>query len=138
MGADEMARIVKHHIDVRVNENGICSGIITICHGTIRVGGEIFGVDVTWKCDVTGVDINSLMLEAAKNICVRMAVIRDLPEAREKINSLTDAIVKYSDISTWTTKGQRGRKKFEDMSAQEMLDKMTPAQLAEFKKLMGV
>jgi hypothetical protein len=131
-----MSKKAGHEINVTIDANGICAGTITIGHGTIRVGTMTLGTDVAWECDVTGEHISTLLQEAARNITVRMATIRDLPEAAEKVTQLDGATVAYKDIASWTSKGSKGRRKVEDMSAMELLAKMTPAQREALKELL--
>jgi hypothetical protein len=127
-----MGKKVEHQILVAIDDENICEGSLEIQHGTIRVGKTTLATNLKWTCDVTGVDIHDLLNEAARNISVRMAAIRDLPEAAEKVAQLKDATVRYKDISSWTTKGSKGRRKISEMSVEEIAGKMTPEQIAEF------
>jgi hypothetical protein len=122
----------KHEINVTCVD-GVLNGTITIHHGSLKVGNTQLATDLGWDCNVTGETLDTLLYEAARNIAVRMAVIRDLPEAASKINDLRGATVDYTDISTWTTKGTKGRKKVADMSVDELMKMLTPAQLAALK-----
>jgi hypothetical protein len=132
-----MGKKVEHKSNVSVDENGLLEGYIEVTHGSLKVGTVQLAKDLTWICDVTGVQLHELIEEeAARNISVRMAVIRDLPEAIEKVKELDGATVKYADIGSWTTKGSKGKRKFADMSGGEIMGKMTPAQLEEFVEKM--
>lgn len=127
-----MGKKVEHEVFVSIDDENVLEGYLLIQHGSIKVGNTQLGKDVSWKCDVTGEDFHTLMLEAARNISVRMAAIRDLPEAARKVVELNGATVAYSDIPTWTTKGSKGRKKISEMSVEEIAGKMTPEQIVEF------
>lgn len=132
-----MGKKVEHTILISIDDENICEGSFEIQHGTIRVGKTTLATDLKWTCDVTGVDIHDLLNEAARNISVRMAAIRDLPEAAEKVRALAGATVKYEDIASWTTKGSKGRKKIADMSFEELWAKMSPEQQAAMMKMAG-
>jgi hypothetical protein len=132
-----MAKKVEHLNNVTV-DGGLVNGTVVVHHGSLKHTKETTGLEVKWTCVFENVDLNDLVQEAARNISVRMANIRELPyeELVEKRASLDGSRVNYLDIPTWTTKGQKGRVKFEDLSGEQMLAKMTPKQLAELRELM--
>jgi len=134
-----MGKRVEHQISVTV-EGGLCQGTIVIQHGSLKHNKESVGQPVKWTCDVSGEQLDTLLGEAGRNISVRMATMRELPfeEFVEKRKQLNGAVVDYKDISGWTTKGGRGRTRFEDMSADELLAKMTPKQLEAMRAKLGL
>ena len=111
-------------------------------YGTLEVAGSIKHttesdpVVVSWTCRFDGDKLKDVMeVDTAANIKVRMATMRELPweELVEKRNQLDGAEVAWKDISSWTTKGQKGRRKIADLSIEELWARMTPAQQAEMK-----
>ena len=107
--------------------------------GSIKHNLESEQVVVEYTITFDGDSLTEVMqLDTANNVKVRMATMRELPyeELITKREELNGATVAWKDIPSWTTKGQKGKKKFADMTAQEIMSKMTPAQLAAFKALL--
>jgi hypothetical protein len=69
-----------------------------------------------------------------------MAGIREFEYAElvTKRDELDGSTINYKDIGTWTTRGQKGRRKIEDLSPEELIGKMTEEQKqALLAMLMG-
>jgi len=136
-----MGKRVEHEVKLEVR-SGRLYGDIIIHHGSLKHSSETTGLEGKWSCHFDGESVETILAaEAGKNISVRMATIRELPyeefvEKRRKL--FANAIVNYKDISGWTTKGQRGRVRFEDMSADEIMAKMTPKQLEAIRAKLGL
>lgn len=127
-----MGKKVKHDVNVVV-EDGVVNGSILIQHGSLKHNAETTGLGIEWTCLFKDVPLKDVMEEAARNISVRMATMRELPfeEFRQKRRELNGASVAYENISTWTTKGRKGMKRIAEMSTDELLTKLTPEQIAE-------
>jgi hypothetical protein len=134
-GVTIMAKRVEHIVDLKVVD-GRVNGTIVVHHGSLKHTQETTGLETRWTCTFKDVPLHDLGREAAANISVRMANIRELPykELLEKRRELDGATVAYEDIPSWTTKGARGRKQLRDMSVDELFDKLTPAQLEEIAR----
>ena len=136
-----MGKRVEHEVKLEVR-SGRLYGDIIIHHGSLKHSSETTGLEGKWSCHFDGESVETILGdEAGKNISVRMANIRELPyeefvEKRRKL--FANATVNYKDISGWTTKGQRGRVRFEDMSADEIMAKMTPKQLEAIRAKLGL
>lgn len=136
-----MGKRVEHEVRVEIRD-GRLYGDIIIHHGSLKHNSETTGLEGKWSCHFDGESVETILgAEAGKNISVRMANIRELPyeefvEKRRKL--FANATVNYKDISGWTTKGQRGRVRFEDMSADEIMAKMTPKQLEAIRAKLGL
>lgn len=138
---ETMGKKVEHEVRVEIRD-GRLYGKIIIQHSSLKHSTETTGLAGKWTCHFDGEALQDVLAdEAGKNISVRMANIRELPyeefvEKRRKL--FANATVNYKDISDWTTKGQRGRVRFEDMSADEIMAKMTPAQLEAMRRKFGL
>jgi len=136
-----MGKRVEHEVKLEVR-SGRLYGDIIIHHGSLKHSSETTGLEGKWSCHFDGESVETILAaEAGKNISVRMANIRELPyeefvEKRRKL--FANATVNYKDISGWTTRGQRGRVRFEDMSADEIMAKMTPKQLEAIRAKLGL
>ena len=136
-----MGKKVEHEVKLEIR-SGRLYGDIIIHHGSLKHTSETTGLEGRWSCHFDGEHVETILgAEAGRNISVRMATIRELPyeefvAKRQKL--FANAVVDYKDISGWTTKGGRGRTRFEDMSADELLAKMTPKQLEAMRAKLGL
>lgn len=102
--------------------------------GGIKHTSETDSILVRYNVTFNGESLAEVMqIDTASNVKVRMATLRELPyeEVIVKRDQLQGATVAWKDISSWTTKGQRGRKSLDKMSGQEILGKMSQAQIIE-------